>query len=1122
MSPQHTPNIVEPDGSHTADAGAGSLLAGRSWRRAVLAIVLAIVAAVLPWPSLPAMAAHDTGLFELDGNATANDGPGDDWNTLFPLPGGGSALRKTFVDDGTDEASNPPADTTYFTGGGSKDINDIPSWKFNALGAPDKDEITNAYAAAYAQGSDLWVYFGLDRFDGSGDANAGFWFFQNPISLNANGTFSGVHSNGDIFIVSEFTNGGDISTIKVFAWDTTQTNNLRQIMSGADCSDAPAGDDVCALVNSGAAAAPWQYTPKMGPAGSFPAGSFLEGGVNLSALFPNQAVPCFSSFLAETRTSATPNSQLADFALGSFELCGLTVDKTGDALSKVTDPAGYTVTISNTGVVALFKDDITDSLIGNITVNGVDQLNPAIVTNTCGASLAPQTSCTITYARTVVQGDPDPLPNTVTVTYNPLANFAATAITRTDSHSVNLFQPRVEVIKTANPTAAVVGQNVTYTITINNIGSDDSPNLVLASVNDPLLGGDITALATANGCASLAPGASCSFPVNRVVQPGDADPLVNTVSVLYHPQGFPNDITDTDSATVNILQPGLNVTKDGPDLSKVTDDVTYTYTINNTGQAVLILDLPSGVVDDIVGNLTLNALQGSCLILLPGGSCQFSVNFTVPQGSADPLVNNVNVLYHPADAFAVNVTATDGHSVNLFQPSVDLVKEGPASGLAGQTVTYTFTVTNTGSADSPALVLDPAPASFHDNVLGDLGAAAAAQGCDRILVNAPCVFTVDHVLTALPDPLVNTASVLYHPEGFPNEIRDTATHTLNLFQPSVTIDKTGETLSKVGDVVTYTFTITNTSSVDSPPLVLSSVVDDVLGSLTAQAIAANCTTLAPGASCNFSVPRTVLPTDPDPLVNIVSVIFNVEGFPTVSATSTNQHATTLFEPGVQVTKTANVTGALVGQNVTYTITITNTSSADSPNLVLDSVLDSLIGNVSAQATAAGCGNLAFGASCTFQVTRAVKAGDADPVVNTVTVHYHPAQFPNDITDTARATVDKLVPPPTYGQDPDDDLPVEDPYDLAGGPGSPASPVDTAGTNGQTGTEQPAAPAPAPSNDVLDNDVTVPQPDPARPAPGGELPRTGRGLDQLTLLGGVMLFFGGMAVRFGRRRGEQNA
>src|SRR5207245_8921894 len=93
-------------------------------------------------------------------------------------------------------------DTTYFTGGGSKDIHDVSSWAYNALGAQDKDEITHAFSAAYINAGHLDLYFGMDRFANSGDSTAGFWFFQNKISLDGSGGFHGVHSNRYLLIVS--------------------------------------------------------------------------------------------------------------------------------------------------------------------------------------------------------------------------------------------------------------------------------------------------------------------------------------------------------------------------------------------------------------------------------------------------------------------------------------------------------------------------------------------------------------------------------------------------------------------------------------------------------------------------------------------------------------------------------------------------------------------------------------------------------------------------------------------------------------------------------------------------------------------------------------------------------
>jgi hypothetical protein len=71
-------------------------------------------------------------------------------------------------------------------------------------------------------------------------------------------------------------------------------------------------------VNSQNEVAPWQYTPKFGSAGTFPSGSFFEGGVNLSEL---GLAGCFSSFLAETRSSPSIDATLKDFVLGAFAPC---------------------------------------------------------------------------------------------------------------------------------------------------------------------------------------------------------------------------------------------------------------------------------------------------------------------------------------------------------------------------------------------------------------------------------------------------------------------------------------------------------------------------------------------------------------------------------------------------------------------------------------------------------------------------------------------------------------------------------------------------------------------------------------------------------------------------------
>src|SRR5207245_3282880 len=88
-----------------------------------------------------------------------------------------------------------------------------------------KDDIAHAFAAAYTlTNGDTAIYFGMDRFDNSGDATAGFWFFQDSTvglggAKSGSGThLTGHHMDGDLLIVADFSIGGGASAIQVFKW----------------------------------------------------------------------------------------------------------------------------------------------------------------------------------------------------------------------------------------------------------------------------------------------------------------------------------------------------------------------------------------------------------------------------------------------------------------------------------------------------------------------------------------------------------------------------------------------------------------------------------------------------------------------------------------------------------------------------------------------------------------------------------------------------------------------------------------------------------------------------------------------------------------------------------------
>jgi hypothetical protein len=308
---------------------------------------------------IPVSAVH-IGVFELEGDALDNPNVvGDDWNT----PGAGGSVAQAFVADGS-------GNKTIFTGGGSKDPNDISSWnwKDDAGGLPDKDNITNAYARAYIVNGDLVIYYGADRFANDGDAQLGFWFFQNNVTAKADGSFDGVHVVGDILVLANLTNGGATVTIQILEWVGSggdQKGGTLQLLLTEEAARCGTNTDerACAISNNSPTAAPWAYTPKSGPAGTFPQFSFFEGGINVTALLGTP--PCFASFLAETRSSQSEIATLKDFTLGAFPVCAISITKVCDTATYNPETGTFTDhfagTVTNTGIGTLYNVTVTDT-----------------------------------------------------------------------------------------------------------------------------------------------------------------------------------------------------------------------------------------------------------------------------------------------------------------------------------------------------------------------------------------------------------------------------------------------------------------------------------------------------------------------------------------------------------------------------------------------------------------------------------------------------------------------------------------------------------------------------------------------------------------------------------------
>ena len=515
----------------------------------VAAVLLCLIA-----PSALAQGVDDpNGVFQLEGNATkdasvcfpslATPNPGcpagstlvtfgantDDWSNLS------HALATTgIINDGSGHGD------TILQGGSSKDINDFGAWGWKQTATTSvqaKDDITHAYAAAYAlPNGHTAIYFGMDRFDNSGDATAGFWFLQDStVSTNSTGGFNGHHVDGDLLIVSDFSTGGAVSTINVFKWVGGANGSLvlNESRSPAPCDPTMGTNTLCALVNPiDGVSSPWGFLNKSGDT-TFAHGEFLEGGIDLESVFGSN-VPCFTTFMAETRSSTSPNSTLSDFVGPvSFPLCGIRVTKSCNGPGSVS-PDGtsvtytWTATVTNSGIGTLSNVTLNDTYPDGTTAS-----IPVAASLSGGASA----SVTVTFVATNsnchsgVTNCPSPLDATNTATAqgttaggvvitSPLP--AATAECRTPvSSSVAI----TKACDAANGGATLVAQNgqvvveVFFTADVTNTGSSQLTNITLA--DNPA-----ATILPSSTIASLRPGESAhvtGFYFPSVVAPGSCN-----------------------------------------------------------------------------------------------------------------------------------------------------------------------------------------------------------------------------------------------------------------------------------------------------------------------------------------------------------------------------------------------------------------------------------------------------------------------------------------------------------------------------------------------------------------------------------------------------------------------
>ena len=526
--------------------------------------------------------------------------------------------------------------------------------------------------------------------------------------------------------------------------------------------------------------------------------------------------------------------------------------------------------------------------------------------------------------------------------------------------------PAIQVVKTqalttdANAnTLADVGDIVTYSYVVTNTGDATLSSVALTDdVEGPITLSDVAL----DGITVLAVGDSENGSSAHTVTQAefDANILVNIATATGQgPQSQP--VEDTDTQTVNITQnPAIQVVKtqalttdaNANTLADVGDIVTYSYVVTNTGDVTLS---SVGLVDDIEGTITLSdvALDG-ITVLAVGDSENGSSAHTVTQAEFDAAsLTNIATATGQGPQ-GQSVLDTDTQTVPFAQnPAIQVVKsqalttDANTNGLpdVGDIVTYSYVVINTGDATLSSVALT-------DDVEGPITLSdVALDGITVLAVGDSENGSSAHTVTQAEfdaNILVNIATATGQgPQSQP--VEDTDTQTVPFAQnpaiqvvksQALTTDANTNGLPDVGDIVTYSYVVTNTGDAT-----LSSVglVDDIEGTITLSDVALDgITVLAVGDSENGSSAHTVTQAEFDAasLTNIATATGQGPQGQSVLDTDT-QTVPFAQNPAIQVVKSqalttdANTNGLPdVGDVVTYSYVVTNTGDATLSSVAL--------------------------------------------------------------------------------------------------------------------------------------------------------------------------------------------
>jgi uncharacterized repeat protein (TIGR01451 family) len=361
-----------------------------------------------------------------------------------------------------------------------------------------------------------------------------------------------------------------------------------------------------------------------------------------------------------------------------------------------------------------------------------------------------------------------------------------------------------------------------------------------------------------------------------------------------------------------------------PDGGNVGLDGTETATLSNE-------HLDTAGYDEIKGTVTVSGLDGgetAIVRLIVHLACELNAS---PTGN---ILNAIDAARVVGDGkVSVGQETVPMKQVGGLQaaPSIEVVKDCPATAPAGEAVTYEITVTNTGNVDLSNITV-------VDDIIGDL----SGQFPDTLAVGSDPV-TVQVEYTPAPgdgDPVTNTVTATgdWTAGETSDSVSATAECTTDITHaPGIGVTKSCPQTVAFGADITYTITVTNTGNdalegVTVNDTLLGDITDqfdvDFSGSFGVGEVATATVTYSPGAG-------------EDPVSNTVTVA-GTGADSDVEVSASASCSTDVSNPGISILKTVDQEIVPIGTTVTFTYLVTNTGDVTLYDISVD---DDILGHI---------------------------------------------------------------------------------------------------------------------------------------------------------------------------------